>query len=345
MKKRSLLWLIAIISLLILTSCEHRSEEKVEEQPKQEQTIFADKNNTSNAPQKKVIKSYVLSEADIAQFPEVPDWHPEEMEEQMECGYMIPQFLIKAYEKSGLNGEAMAICLPNGKNIAKLCMDGEGQYFFLGTFADAGYAMLLKNENDSITILQQSRLCRKLIGYSYYNNGDWNLKAIHMDYQDEAEGKLIDYADDFSIIYYPDTNEMVCIRFGEEIGPRTKIDSNLLQPGSFSYEYKDGVMRYNDGFNKLAIGFINEGRLIYPIILKNGEEVSFHLYVADVLDENVKEAGKTEIDNINYGIYEGKVYVIQNVSERQSTLVGNRLIVEDTEIHLQVQEVEIPPDM
>lgn len=335
MKNSFLLWLIAIISILTLTSCKYQAEEKVEKQPRQEQTVSADKSDTSNET-KKSTKSYVLQAADIAQFPAVPDWQPEEMEEQIGRGYMIPQFLIDAYEKSGLNGKRMSICLPNGKNIAKLYINDQKQYLYVGN------AALFKNENDSITVLQESLRSRKLIGYKYYNNGNWNLEVIHIDYKDEADGKLIDYTDDFTIIYYPVTNETVCIRYGKEIGPRTKIDTNLLMPGSFSYEYQDGAMRYNDGFYKLTIGFINEGRLIYPIILKNGEEISFHLYVASVLDENVQEDGKTEIDGINYGIYEGKAYVIQNVTKRQSTVVGNRLIVEDNGIHLQVQEVEIP---
>lgn len=338
MKKSFLLWLIVIISLLTLTSCKHQTEENTEKQPSQSQITFEEKSDNSDETETAVKNSYVLQSSDIAQFPGVPDWRPEEMEEQIGRGYIVPQFLIEVYEKSGLDGESMTIQLPNGKRIAKLCVDNYGQYYFLGTFV--GKAALFKNDNESITVLQEATSDRKFIGYSYYNDGNWNLKVIHMDYMDGAEGKLVDYAGDFSIIYYPETNEVVCIRYGEEIGPRTKIDSNLLRPGSFSYEWKDGTTRYNDGFNKLKIGFINEGRLIYPIILKNGEEISFHLYGVAVFDENVEETGKIEVDGIQYGIYQGKAYTIQNATKRESVLRCNRLIVEDTEIHLQVKEIE-----
>lgn len=366
MKKSFLLWLIAIISLLMLTSCKYHEEEKVEKQPQQEQTasVYAsNESDNSNETKKTVIDQYILQESDIAQFPEVPEWNPEEIEEQIGQGQMVPQFLIDIYEKSGLDGKRMKICLPNGNNIVSLCIDNYGQYYFLDTFVDGDKAALYKNENESITVLQKTINSRKLLGYSYENNGDWIMKVIHMDYMDDADVKLIDYADDFTIIYYPETSEAVCIRYGTEIGPRTKINPNLLKLGSWSYESKDGAMSYNNSLigytygasNWLTIGFISEGRLIYPIILKNGEEVSFHLYVATVLGENIdevwkiaiKEAGQTEIDEIVYGVYQGNAYVIQNATKREvrNAYRGARLIVEDTEIHLKVQEVEISLDM
>lgn len=360
MKKSFLLWLIAIISLLTLTSCKYHEEERVEKQPQQEQTASVDASNesdNSNETKKTVINKYILQESDIAQFPEVPEWKPEEIEEQIGQGQMVPQFLIDIYEKSGLDGKRMKICLPNGENIVSLCIDNYGQYYFLGTFINGDNAALYKNENKSITVLQKNRNSRKLLGYSYENNGDWIMKVIHMDYMDDADAKLIDYADDFTIIYYPETSEAVCIRYGTEIGPRTKVDPNLLNVSSWSYESKDGAMSYNNSLmgytygasNWLTIGFISEGRLIYPIILKNGEEVSFHLYVAAVLGENIdevwkiaiKEAGQTEIDEIVYGVYQGNAYIIQNATKREVRNARARLIVEDTEIHLQVQEVEI----
>lgn len=340
MKKSFLLCFISITILLTLTSCSLQEEETVEEQFSQSQTASSTESYNDNATKTTITGNYVLQTSDIAQFSEVPDWTPENMEEQLERGYTVPQFLIDAYEKSGLNGKSMTIHLPNGKRIAKLCVDNYGQYYFLGSFS-AGYAALYQNANKSITVLQRALYDRKLVGYSYYNNGNWNLRVIHIDYMDGADCKLVDYADDFSIVYYPETNEVVCIKYGKELGPRTKIDSNLLLPGSFSYEWKDGTMRYNDGFNKLTIGFMNEGKLIYPIILKNGEEVSFHLYVATVFDEDIEEAGKTEINKIPYGIYQGNAYVIQNVMKFDNRSIrGSKLIVEDTEIHLQVQEIK-----
>lgn len=361
MKKSFLLWLIAIVTLLTLTSCMHQTEEKAEEQPKQEQTTFVDSSNksdNSNETKKTVVNKYVLQESDIAKFPKAPEWNPEEIEEQLGQGYMVPQFLIDIYEDSGLNGSKMKICLPNGERIVNLCIDNYGQYYFLGTFADGDKAALYKNENESITVLQKIRDSRKLLGYSYENNGKWIMKGIHMDYIDDGEAKLIDYADDFTIIYYPEASEAVCIRYGIEIGPRTNIEPNLLKLSSWSYERKDGAMSYNNSLigytysasNWLTIGFISEGRLIYPIILRNGEEVSFHLYVATVLGENIdevwkiaiEEAWQTEIDEIIYGVYQGNAYVIQNATKREfrNAYSGARLIVEDTEIHLQVQEVE-----
>lgn len=363
MKKSFLLWLIAIISLLILTSCKYYKEEKVEKQPQQEQTASVDvsnKSDNSNETKKTVIDKYILQESDIAQFPEVPEWKPEEMEEQIGLGRMVPQFLIDIYEKSGLDGKRMEICLPNGKNIISLCLDNHDQYYFSYS-VDGAKIALFKNENRSITVLKEIRGSRKLLGYGYLNNGTFIRKCIHMDYIDNADVKLIDYADDFTIIYYPETSEAVCIRYGKEIGPRTKIDPNLLIPCSFSNEMEDGTVGYNNSlpvntYGKLrwlTIGFINEGRLIYPIILKNGEEVSFHLYVATVFDGDVdeigkisiKEAGNIEIDGIRYGVYQGNAYIIQNVTKQErSSARGTRLIVEDTEIHLQVQEVKSLPD-
>lgn len=361
MKKSFLLWLMVIISLLTLTSCKYREEEKVEKQPKQEQTASVNAKNqsdNSNATKKTVTDKYILQESDIVQFPEVPEWKPEEIEEQIEQGQMIPQFLIDIYGKSGLDGKRLRICLPNGKNIVSLCKDNYDQYYFLGTFVNGDKAALFRNENGSITVLQEIRHSRKLLGYSYENNGNWILKAIHMDYMDDTDVKLIDYADDFTIIYYPETSEAVCIRYGKEIGQRTRIDSDLLKPASFSYEWQDGTVAYNNTLrtyssgklNWLTIGFMNEGRLIYPIILKNGEEVSFHLYVVAVLGEDeiaIKEASETEIDGICYEVYQGNAYVIQNVTKRdiRGAYRGTRLIVEDTEIRMQVQKVEILPDV
>jgi len=341
MKKIFLLWLIAVISLLTLTACNYQTEQKEEEQLQQEQTTSTVESNNSSENEKVAKGSYVLQADDIAQFPEVPDWKPEEIEEQLEKGYMVPQFLISAYEESGLNGKGMTIQLPSGKQIAKLYVNNNGEYFFDGSYLNGEKAALYRNNNESITILQKIRNSRKLLGYNYENNGNWRGAGVHLDYLDKTEAKLVDYGDDFTIIYYPETNEMVCVRYGEELGPRTKIDPSLLQPGSFSYEWQDGAMRYNNGFKFLTIGFSNEGRLIYPIILKNGEEVSFHLYIATVLDENTEEASKTEIDGIQYGIYQGKAYTVQNAIKREnSDPRGYRLVVEDTEIHLQVKEIE-----
>lgn len=328
MKKSFLLLLTIIISSMILMSCNHKKEGQVEDQLKQ--ITLVEKSNNNNESKKTSKERYVLQASDISQFPEISDWQPE----QIKQGYTIPQFLIDIYKKNGIDGKGMTINLPNGKNIATLCIDKNGQYIFRGN------AVLFKNDNESITVLKEAINGRKFVGCAYDNDGNYNLKIIHMDYIDNSEAKLIDYADDFTIIYFPETSEVACIRYGEEIGPRTKIDANLLQPGSFSYEYKDGTMRYNDGFNKLTIGFINEGRLIYPIILKNGEEVSFHLYVAAVFDENVEEDKNTEINDIRYGIYKGKAYAIQNVVKQQHSIRGTKLIVEDTNIQLQVQEIE-----
>lgn len=358
MKKSFLLWLIAIVTLLTMTSCMYQTEVKAEELSKQEQISSVSVSNKSDNSNETIINKYILQKSDIAQFPKIPEWKPEDMEEQIGTGQMIPQFLIDIYEKRGLDGRRMRIYLPNGKNIVSLCRDNDGQYYFLGNFVDGGKAALFKNENESITVLQKIIHSRKLLGYSYENNGDYRNEIVHMDYMDDADAKLIDYADDFTIIYYPETSEAVCIRYGKEIGPRTRIDSVLLRSASVSYEKKDGTVGYNNSLvgytygksNWLTIGFMNEGRLIYPIILKNEEGVSFHLYIAAVLGEDIdeiwkiaiKEAEKTEIDGIDYGVYQGKVYTIQNVMKREVSggCRGARLIVEDTEIHLKVEKAE-----
>ena len=81
----------------MLTSCKYHEEEKVEKQPQQEQTasVYAsNESDNSNETKKTVIDQYILQESDIAQFPEVPEWNPEEIEEQIGQGQMVPQFLI-----------------------------------------------------------------------------------------------------------------------------------------------------------------------------------------------------------------------------------------------------------
>lgn len=337
MKKSFLLLAIVIIGLVTFIFCRKRANENTVEQSNPNKTVVVDKSDKNNEVEPVVKSGYILQASDIEQFSKVPIWQPEKIEEQIGSGREIPQFLIDAYESGEFNGKSMTIHLPNGKRIATLCLTKDGEYIF------SQNALLFKNENQSITVFYEVMHSRKLVGYSYDNDGDWRLSVIHMDYIDGAEGKLVDYADDFSIIYYPETNEMVCIRYGKEIGPRTKVDDNLLLPGSFSYEWENGTMNYNNGFKKLTIGFISEGKLIYPIILKNGEEVSFHLYSAAVFSEDIEEEGNTEINEIQYGIYGGKAYVIQNAIERKKNFRTNILVVEDSDIHLQVSEIEKTP--
>ncbi len=107
---------------------------------------------------------------------------------------------------------------------------------------------------------------------------------------------------DFDLMYLPNSSEFVCMRDGKEIGIRVCESKDIV--GSF---LKHLYSEYN------TTGYLHNNSLIYPLFIKEGDSISFHLYTVTtfktqpILTWN-DYINSIRYDDIDYEIYDGKVY-------------------------------------
>ena len=135
---------------------------------------------------------------------------------------------------------------------------------------------------------------------------------------------------DFEVIFYPDENEVVCVKDSKEIGPRTVIDPVDLEIEKIGY---------NSLINKA-------GTLVVPVIQKNSEGTTFQIvHLTDIDDVNTFR-DVSDSWNYHYAEITGHRYdVLNNVVTyvENATQLGEEemfLIVEGEEIVIQKYEID-----
>lgn len=110
---------------------------------------------------------------------------------------------------------------------------------------------------------------------------------------------------EFTVLFYPDTNEFLCVKDSKAIGSRTKVDNVDLEGLNLQGSIDYGIL------NKL-------NTLVYPIIVKNNQGTSFELlHVADV--SNLATSGSmpiwVKINEICYPVSDGNtIYYVDNAT-------------------------------
>jgi len=130
--------------------------------------------------------------------------------------------------------------------------------------------------------------------------------SMRMEYLDTAllkdrNFKKVMVCPEFTVLFYPNTNQFLCVKDSTPIGPKTNVNSIDLEGLNWK------------GNTSLAI--LNKGNtLVYPVIVQNDKGTSFELlHVAEDINNFSNELLWIEKNGVRYPIVnENSIYYLEN---------------------------------
>lgn len=243
----------------------------------------------------------------ISKLPEIPDWKSAESEMlYFSAKDSVPEEILREYEKRVLQKEieiGKRLYLAYGeKTVSSIYYDKENDKYVM---QDA-----LFSKNGYLVTEQFDTWKRTLQKEVYSDTGKISDAKCFVDFPEDYTLLFISKRDNLSVVYDEKNSELVCLQYYQELGDRIPVSTEVIE------DFKN--MLEIERMFCLRVGYKNaNNELVFPIILDNDGNISFHLV----------KSGKSETESYfstaikgdqDYWVCDDSIYCVENLEDSES---------------------------